>query len=221
MGAAGLVAFSLFLAGCGSSGTTTTTGFSSLIGKRVPGTSSAWLAIASPEAHPVDVAGSSSPPLVTNDDSTGQAVYFFEFPSSEDASAFYSNPPVASELVSTGVQAVESVSGATGVPTPSRWLDLRECLWSGGPGEGGTAGAGTPSGGKMNSAGKCSVGTPSSIGFAIIMQRSTTVAIAQAVGGGSVLGSAGIQAAIDSTVASESMALAAHTSELLKTVGVS
>jgi hypothetical protein len=196
-------------------------GFRSLIGKRVPGTSAAWLAIASPEAHPVDVAGTSSPPLVTNDDALAQAVYFLGFANSKDAADFYVSPTVKVELVSNGVEGFEAVSGAPHVTAPARWLDLRECLWSGGPGEGGSRGAGTPSGGEMDAAGKCSSGTPSSIGFAIIMRRGSTVAIAQCGGGGNILGSAGVQAAIDVKVVTQTTALASHTSELLTSVGLS
>src|ERR1700678_3315687 len=81
-----------------ASAKTSSTNFAALTGKMLPGVppyrgGKGWLPIASPEEHPVDVAGTSTPPVLTNDDSTGQSVAFFEFASSKNAAAFYSKPP--------------------------------------------------------------------------------------------------------------------------------
>jgi hypothetical protein len=166
------------LVGCGS--TTNSNGLAALDGKSLAGTSG-WIPIASPLSHPVNVSGTVIPPVQTND-TTGNTVSFFDFGSSADATAFYDDPPLEARLIASGIQQYRPLAGATGVPAPSRGLDLRECIWSGGPGQGGAAGAGSPSGGTMNAAGACSSGTPSSIGVATIVLRGGVVVISQSIG---------------------------------------
>ena len=103
----GMVALAVLLAACSSSPGTNAakpTGFAALTGKRLSGTSSSWLAIASPAAHPVDVAGTSTPPVITDNESAFQSVTFFDFPTSAAAATFYSNPPLASVLTSSPLQ---------------------------------------------------------------------------------------------------------------------
>jgi hypothetical protein len=153
--------------------------FASLNGKRLadgPG----WLAIASPFKNPSNVGGTVMPPLETSD--VTHAVSFWEFRSASAAAAFYVNPPLAARLITFGIQRYMPLSGATGVPSPSRGLDLRQCLWAGGPGEGGTRGKGTPSGGSMTPAGRCTEGTSSSFGVAIIVRVGSIVVISQWTG---------------------------------------
>jgi hypothetical protein len=205
-----IAAFAVLLGSSVSSGAAKT-GFAALVGKRLPGAPKTWLPIANPYTHPVDVAGSSTPPLVTF--GTGQEVDFFEFRTSKEASAFYSNPPLAARMVTNTIQGFESLAGATGIPGPSRWLGMRDCAWSSGPA------TGELSGGTINAAGKCSAGAPGFLGFAIIMQRGTTVAIAHTISGGPL--GIGIQAAGNATVVAQNKALASHASELMKSVGLS
>ncbi len=190
-----------------------------LIGKRIPGASAGWIAIASPESDPVNVAGTSVPPLVTNNGSLGESVSFFQFLTVSQASAFYLQPPAAARLVFPGIQAYQVIADANAAPPPSRWLDLRECLRSGGPGPGGAEGADTPSGGSMDAAGNCSVGTPSSIGFATELQRGNVVVLVQTMGGSPVLGSAGISTTADSTTVSLNTALTTKTLSLMNSLG--
>ena len=175
------------LAGCGSSTTSSSDPLAALDGKQLPGTSE-WIAIASPFKSPTDVAGTITPPVQTNN--TGETVSWFAFASPAAAASFYKSPPLAARLIATGIQGYRPRAGSTGIPQASRGLDLRECLWSGGPGQGGSAGRGTPSGGTMDAAGNCTQGTPSSIGVATIVQRGRIVVISQAVGKTVVGGSA-------------------------------
>lgn len=202
------------LAGCGS--TTNSNGLAALSGKRLPGTSSEWVPIASPFSHPTNVAATTTAPMQTND--TGNTVSFFEFGSTADATAFYKNPPLEARLIATGILQYQPLAGATGVPQPSRGLDLRGCLWSGGPGQGGSAGRGTPSGGTMNAAGSCSQGAASSIGVATIVQRGTVVLISQSVGKSVIGGHAGSAELSDPALGVARYALSALA--LMQQVGV-
>lgn len=195
-------------AGCGSatnqSGTPTTqpsnlTKFAALSGKRLAGTSSDWVPIASPFSSPKNVSKTITPPVETDGmgaDGSQQTVSFFDFSNSADATAFYSNLPLEARLISTGILAYLPFAGDTGIPMPSRGLDLRACLWVGGSGQGGDSGRGTPSGGNLLPSGQCSAGTgakvgspSSSIGVATIFQRGQVVVIVESIGT-SVIGGA-------------------------------
>ncbi len=161
--------------------TAAASGFAALNGKRLAGTSSStWLPIASPFKHPTNLDGTITPPVETND--LTHTVSFFEFKSASATSAFYANPPLAARLITFGIQQYRPLAGATGIAAPARGLDLRECLWAGGAGQGGVAGKGTPSGGTMNASGDCTKGTSSSIGVAIIVRVGNVVVISQATG---------------------------------------
>jgi hypothetical protein len=209
----------------GSSSSTKPTGFAALTGKRLSGTSSAWLPIASPAVHPVDVAGTSTPPVLTRPDNAYKSVTFFDFPSSASAAAFYSNPPqpvlTASplqELPAVVGGGIQPLAGATATPTPSQWLDLRECVYSAS-----SAVPGSPSGGIIDAAGNCSKGTPTSIGIAMIIQRGPVVVLVQTLGG--VLSPAPITTAtnIDAyslSIESQNQALAISALDLLHAVGL-
>jgi hypothetical protein len=179
-GALAIVVSTVLLSGCGEA---TTSGspaapksFAMLSGQRLAGTGSDWIAIASPFNQPANVDRTITPPIQTND--TTYTVAFFDFNSASDAASFYMNPPLDARLILTGILAYQTLAGDTAVPAPSRGLDLRSCLWKGGPGQGG-AGAGTPSGGTMDAAGNCSVGTSSSIGVATILQRGDIVVLVE------------------------------------------
>lgn len=181
----GLVA-AFALVGCGSSTSTSSNGSSThtnelaaLSGKVLPGTPSSWTPIGSPLSHPVNVAGTITPPVETGEIAGGNAVSFFEFGSAANASAFYRHLPLGARevAISPGILQYQPLAGATGVPQPSRGLDLRTCLWSySGPGHG------TPSSGTMNPVGSCSEGASSSMGVATIIRRGKIVVISQAIG---------------------------------------
>ena len=187
--AVSLVAGFVSLAGCGSSSGSNP--LAALSGKRLPGTSSEWLPIASPLSHPANVAGTVTPPVQTSFPPLGgDSVAFFAFGSPAAAEAFYKGPPIAARLDIFGILQYRPLVGTTGVPQPSRGLDLRACLWSGGPGQGGSAGRGTPSGGTMDASGHCTQGTPSSIGIATSTERGNMVVISQSIGKTVIGGSA-------------------------------
>ena len=116
------------LAGCGSG---SSEGFTALVGKRIPGTGSTWLPIANHiNTVRFTVAGTSASPLITWADATEQSVEFFDFPNSAAASAFYARPPFSADLMSSGVRNLyQSIPGKTGVPGPSRLLELRDCTY--------------------------------------------------------------------------------------------
>jgi hypothetical protein len=209
------------LAGCGSSTSAPTTsnnnnGLALLSGKRLPGAPSSWTPIGSPLSHPVNVAGTITPPVETGEIAGGGPVSFFEFGSVAGATAFYKGPPLdAREVaISPGILQYRPLAGPTGVPQPSRGLDLRSCLWSySGPGHG------TPSSGTMNAAGSCSEGASSSIGVATIVQRGKIVVISQAIGGADVIGGPAHRAELTSfAVGVARYALSALT--LMQQVGV-
>lgn len=172
-----IISVALLSSACGST-QSKPHGFAALKGKRLSGTSSNWLPIASPFSHPNNISTTVVPPMQTND--TNHTVSFFELKSKNDATAFYLNPPLASRLIAYGILQYQSLPGSTGIPQPSRGLDLRTCLWAGGPNQGGSAG-GTPSGGTMNPAGKCNIGVSSSMGVATIIQRGNIVIISESI----------------------------------------
>jgi hypothetical protein len=178
-----------FLGGCGSSPATSAppgkpSGFAALSGKRISGTSPDWIPIASPFNHPANVSTTITPPVETDGmgaDGSQEVVSFFDFGSAAAASAFYAGPPLGARLASPGILAYQPLVGNAGIPLPSRGLDLRSCLWAGGPNQGGTAGRGTPSGGELLPSGQCSIGTSSSIGVATIFRRGSVVVIVEVI----------------------------------------
>ena len=212
------VATLLVAAGCGLSTAHagTTSPLRKLVGRRLAGTSGTWVAIASPFRYPKDLAGTDTPPLQTA--SISNTVAFFEFPSAKEAAAFYRSPPLAARLSLYGVQQYRSLAGATGVPQPSRGLELRQCLWSGRPGQGGPAKKGTPSGGSMNAAGSCSKGTPSTFGVGIILQRGRFVVLSEGLGVTVIGGNAPASALTDASLGVSKYAQRALV--LMKTVGI-
>lgn len=230
---ASLAGLSLVLAACGSASTQSSTPtappsnltrFAALTGKSLSGTSADWIPIASPFKNPVNVSTTITPPVETDGmgaDGSQQTVAFFDFANEADASAFYSNPPLDAHLISPGILAFESLAGATGIPTPSRGLDLRSCLWVGGPGQGGAGGAGTPSGGDLLPSGQCSpgqgaaAGSPSSsIGAATILQRGDVVVLVEG-GDATVIGGPASPSEL-----SQNAALASSALQLLQMVGL-
>lgn len=180
-----------FLGGCGSSSATSApapprklSGFAALSGKRLSGTSPDWIPIASPFNHPANVSTTVTPPVETDGmgaDGSQQVVSFFDFANAATASAFYAGPPLGARLIEDGILAYRPLAGDAGIPMPSRGLDLRSCLWAGGPNQGGTAGRGTPSGGYLLPFGHCSVGASSSIGVATIFRRGSVVVIVEGI----------------------------------------
>jgi hypothetical protein len=203
-----------------SSSTTTTPGsITALVGKRIPGTGTSWTKIANGYTHPANVGGTSIPPVSTFNSAAGSGEYvsFFQFSDSAAAAAFYSNPPVAARLFAEGIQGFEPTAGATSVAAPSKWLDLRQCDYSSSNAVASVVGE--PSGGKMDAAGNCSTGTPSSVGFATVTQRGNVVVLVSTFGGGPDLG-IGITAAIASTVVAQNMKLTASTVAFMASAGV-
>lgn len=155
------------LAACGSS--STNAGPSSQLhkiqGMRLPHTSG-WVPIARPYKKPKNVDGAVTPPVETI--SASHQVIFLEFPSTAAATAFYRKPTTAGLFVAA--QQFRSLSGVTGVPQPSRGLDALACLFKGGPARGRLAG-------RLNAAGRCTAGTPSSLGVAVIVLRGKFVVL--------------------------------------------
>lgn len=127
-------------------------GFQALDGKQLPGTSSAdWGQIQAESAPPPPATGydaASSMDLTYN-------LAIFDFSSATDATAFYSNPPPSIRGFVAGASGYTPLDGATGVPGPSKGLDLRTCA-----GESGT----------------CAPGVSTfSAGVALIIQRGSIV----------------------------------------------
>jgi hypothetical protein len=211
-----VVAVVMLAVGLSTASAGTSSPLQRLQGKRLAGTTSAWLPVASPFKHPADVAGTDTPPVQTN--SVANTVAFFEFPSTKAASAFYRDLPLAARLAIFGVQQYRSLAGATRVPQPSRGVELRQCLWSGGPGQGGSAGKGTPSGGVMNAAGKCTKGTSSTFGVGIIIQRGRFVVLSESLAETVIGGNAPAAALADPSIGASKYAISALA--LMQKVGI-
>jgi hypothetical protein len=191
--------------------------FPDLSGKRLPGAPTDWIPMASPLQNPVNVSTTITPPVQTNGTADGgaqQTVAFFDFGNEADATAFYDKPPLDARLISTGILAYKQLAGYTGIPAPSRGLDLRSCLWAGGPGQGGDNGRGTPSGGDLLPTGQCSAGTSSSIGVATILRRGQVVVIVESIDT-SVIGGPASPAELSKITALASSAL-----QLMQSVGL-
>lgn len=211
----------IVMVACGGTGTSSPgspkpPGFAALTGKRVAGTPSDWIPIGSPFNQPKNVSTTVIPPVQTNGTGANgdQTVAFFDFRNSTDAAAFTATPPLDARLIASGIQAFDSLQGSTGVPGTSRGLDLRECLWAGGPGQGGAAGRGTPSGGNLLANGQCSQGTSSSIGVGTIIQRGAIVVLVETIDTTVVGGPA------DPSELSQNTALASAALQLLGSVGL-
>lgn len=217
-----VIGVALLMVGCGSTAapaTRTPSAFSALSGKSFPGAPSSWLAIANPYVHPADVGGTVTPPVLTGgtgtDGASSDTVAFFDFANSGAASAFYNDPPLAARMTAKGILAYVPLTGATGVPAPSRGLDLRACLWAGGPNQGGSSGRGTSSGGTLLASGQCSQGTASSMGVGTIIQRGAVVVLVETVETSVIGGSA------DPSELTQNVTLATSALQLLQSVGLS
>lgn len=164
------------LAACGSSSTKAgpSSQLHKLQGMRLPHTPG-WVPIASPFKKPRNVDGTVTPPIQTT--SELNSVAFLEFRSTAAATAFFRKPTTAGLFIGGPLR---PLSGATGVPKPSRGLDVRTCLFKGGPAKGRTSGS-------PNAAGKCTTGTPSSLGVAIIVRRGKFVVISEATDHGNTV----------------------------------
>ena len=197
------------LAGCGSSSSSDP--LAALNGKRVPGTSPEWNAIEGPVSPSANVAGTVTPPVQTSFPPLGgDSVAFFAFGSPAAAEIFYKTLPIAARLDIPGILAYRPLPGATGVPQPSRGVDLRDCLWSySGPGHG------TPSGGSITASGSCTQGASSSMGVATIIQRGRIVVISQATGKGAIIGGHAHASELSSVAGNANNAL-----KLMQEVGV-
>jgi hypothetical protein len=204
----------LVAASSGTASGNSNRGFAALIGKRLAGTSKVWLPIASPYTHPKDVAGTVTPPVIT-DNTSGAIVAFFDFGSVRAATTFYDAPPTAARLYEAGILAYQSLPGATGAPPPARGLDLRSCLYSATQASGAAVGESVGAKGTMNAAGVCSIGTSSSIGTATMIRRGDVVVICYGGSQDSVIGGAANPSELTGNAA-----LALSASKLLKKVGL-
>jgi hypothetical protein len=135
---------------------TGTGGFIALIGKLLPGTSdSNWQKLAQANDQPVPAVDMVSASSV---DAT-YSVAFFNFVSVADAASFYANPPAKITGFSEEALGYAPLAGPTGIPAPSKGVDLRSCN-------------GLGSGPSLLPSGQCSDGSASfSIGVATIIQR--------------------------------------------------
>jgi hypothetical protein len=90
---------------------------------------------------------------------TVYTVAFFNFFSTADAASFYANPPAKITGFVEEALGYAPLAGPTGIPAPSKGVDLRSC-------------DGLGSGPSLLPSGQCSDGSASfSIGVAIIIQR--------------------------------------------------
>jgi len=156
--------------------------------------------------HPVDIAGTITPPVEATD-SVLQTVTFWDFSDAGHALAFYNKAPLAARLDLAGILAFQPLAGSTGVPSPSRGLDEMSCL------EKLPNGITQSSGGKVMASGQCSRGSLSSIGVATILTRGSVVVIAESIA--TTFGSVAASSAL-----SKNASLASSALKLLQTVGL-
>ncbi len=118
MDSLGLACLSVLPAACGSGSSAWSPGVDALIGKRIPGTSASWHPVTASKAH-VDLAGTTTPQVITYEEELGQIVALFEFPTSSSAASFYGNPQPAAHVVDEGPQTFVTLTGAGPVKSPS------------------------------------------------------------------------------------------------------
>lgn len=150
-------------------------GFQGLDGKVLPGTarSDGWVTIGSPFSHPADLAGTDAPPVRTTSSKLGVTVAFFDFASASKAAAFASHLPLSARLDQSDILAFGALAVGTGVPMPSRSLNLRGCV--SGPARSVERTA------HLNGSGHCSKGTPSSIGSAVVLRQGSVDVLVEVV----------------------------------------
>lgn len=173
----------LVFAACGSSSgtssSTSTPTTKTLVGMRLPGTSTAqWHAIQAGKKS-IAFAGTRTTPLMAQGQYAGQLVTFFEFPDSATAEAFYSNTGSATRFVTHESLLGTDTTGSGPVAAPSRWLDLTWCVGTPSSNPKGVP-LGAPYGEKAN--GKCPIGVPVSAEIASITRRGSVVLVVQASG---------------------------------------
>jgi hypothetical protein len=149
------------LAACGSSTssprpTVAQTGFAALAGTQLPGTTeSEWQLLMEANGQPlpaIDMVSASST-------DAAYSVALFNFFSAADAASFYANPPAKITGFLEEALGYVPLAGSTGIPAPSKGVDLRSCN-------------GLGSGPSLLPSGQCNDGSASfSIGVATIIQR--------------------------------------------------
>lgn len=180
-----LLCSALLFAACGNSSTSpslsngTLLSTKALVGKQLPGTSSAqWEAIeVGRKSFVFD--GTSTTLLFAGGPGAGDEVVYFPFPTSGIAKAFYSNTKTVAGLVAPGTTSATHVRGSGPVAAPSRWVDLSWCV--------GTAAShvkGDPVGAPYRPTvnGKCIVGQPVSAEVMSITRRGDVVLVVEGSG---------------------------------------
>jgi hypothetical protein len=213
----GVLCLALLLAACGG-GSGASSGVISLIGKRIPGTSSSWHPIAVSKS----VARAVTPSALTYQGTLNQFVAFFEFSSPSSASTFYNNPQPAAQLLELGPQGFVNLPGSGPVQAPSRWVNRSWCIWTGGPNPRGIP-TGAPFGVHPDSRGRCSQGARESLGFASISRRGDVVFIVQTGGNADELSNGSgpvIGSPADSALVTQNIKLAVGTLTLFSSANI-
>jgi hypothetical protein len=151
-------------------------GLSALIGKRIAGAPASWQPIQRLLVPSIPKFG--LPRTVTYVIATGQSdpsfssVQFYKFSSLAAAKNYYEHP--ATNLADNPAF-LRPLKGADPAPSPSRWVDLEQCIYEHGPNPH-RAPIGAPAS-VMTGSGNCSIGTPTSTGLGSITRRGSVVMV--------------------------------------------
>jgi hypothetical protein len=150
---------------------------SALVGKRVPMAPASWSRIVKgriPSPRLYGPLGRSVKDLLVTglEDASYPSVQFIVFKSTSAARAYYERPG-ANLAPNTSSQ--RPLAGPRPASSPSRWIDLQQCLYESGPNPH-QAPKGAPAS-TMTSSGRCPIGTATSVGLATISLRGSVVII--------------------------------------------
>ena len=148
-----------------------------LVGKRVPAAPSSWYPIAkvpmTATRHYYPLPRSVVELFTTGiEASEFPSVQFLLFRSNAAARAYYLHPGIN---LAADAASQQSLAGPRPAPSPSRWIDLQQCIYESGPNPH-AAPQGAPAS-LMTSSGKCPIGTPTSVGLGTIALRGPVVVI--------------------------------------------
>ena len=218
----GLVFVAALLSATATEADASSPSISALVGKRVPMAPASWYRIVKGRIPPPRLYGplwrSVEDLFVTG---LGVASYpsvqFIVFRSTSTARAYYERPGVN---LAHNTSSQRPLAGPRPASSPSRWIDLQQCLYESGPNPH-QAPKGAPAS-TVTSSGTCPIGTATSVGLATISLRGSVVIIVNNMAAVSDASPVPKEVATFPTmVIRETATLSSNASKLLRSVGVS
>lgn len=195
---------------------------SALVGKRVPMAPASWYRIVksqSPPPRPYGPLWRSVEDLFVTGSGVASypSVQFIVFRSTATARAYYERPGLN---LAHNTSSQRPLTGPRPASSPSRWIDLQQCLYESGPNPH-QASKGAPAS-TMTSSGRCPIGTATSVGLATISLRGSVVIIVNNLAVVPYTSPVPKEVGTFPTVAvRETATLSSNASKLLRSVGVS